>query len=98
MPRFFIDNIHINGRDIVELGNNKTTIKFTYDGIEYIKFFCSKEYRKAIYVGEDVDLDIQLIGELSINEWNGNKRKQVVIDKMECSVVGKSETDWEDMF
>lgn len=97
MPLFHVHSIQINGRNIREMGNG-STIKFSYCGVDYIKFFCSKEYRKSIHVGENIELEIEVIGELSINEWNGNVSKQCVIDKMEVNVVGKREKSWEELF
>lgn len=70
-----------NGKNIYEMGNG-STIKMLLGDVTAIKFFCGKEYRESIHVGEDVELEVDIIGKPSVNEYNGNRNNQIVIDKM----------------
>lgn len=70
-----------NGKNIYEMGNG-STIKMLLGNVAAIKFFCGKEYRESIHVGEDVELEVDIIGKPNVNEYNGNKNNQIVIDKM----------------
>ena len=79
------------------MGRNQTTLKFEINNVEYIMFFATKELKKELHVGKNVPLNISVIGKLGINEWNGNKKKQVIIDKIEVEVYNKEKT-WEDLF
>lgn len=95
-PLFHIHNIKINGKDIQAIGNG-STVKFSYKGIDYIKFFCTKEQKKAFYIGENQELIIQLIGDLTYNEWNGIIKKQVKIEYIEVSLPN-NDIEWDDLF
>ena len=96
-PVFYIVDIQISSKSIQVLGRNQTTLKFEINDVEYIMFFATKELKKELHVGENVALNISVIGKLGINEWNGNKKKQVIIDKIEVEVYNKEKT-WEDLF
>ena len=82
-PTIHISDIHINGQDIKELGRNKTTIKFLYGDISFLMFFASKECKKELNVGEDVNMDIEIIGTPTINEFREKRTKQVIIKEWE---------------
>lgn len=88
-PKFHIAPIRINSKDIKILGANKTTIKFTYQGIDYIKFFVTqaekeKLYKDIFHERHDVPLELEIIGELQINVFHGKQIEQVLIDRFEC--------------
>lgn len=100
-PMFAIKNIFIRGSDIQEIGRNKTTLVFQYKNVKYIKFFCSQSAKEALYVGKDVNIDLTVIGKLTINEFNGSSSNQVVIEEFEATVdESKSDTtpDWHSIF
>ena len=79
-PSFHISNIKINSNDIRVMGKNKTTIKFTYKGIDYLKFFVSHDDQENIYhIGENKDLLINIICEFSLNIWKGRVSQQAII-------------------
>lgn len=82
-PLYHIYNIHINGQDIQEIGKSKTTIKFRINDIDFIKFFCSKDWKEKYNIQKDVDMNIEIIGKLQINEYEGNTKKQILIEEME---------------
>ena len=88
-PLFYIAPIRISSKDIKLLGANKTTIKFTYQGIDYVKFFASQKDKEQLFVDvlnsrREVPIELEVIGKLQLNEWNGNKSEQVLIDRFVC--------------
>lgn len=92
IPKFHIHSIHINGKDIRELGNG-STIKFSYKGVDFIKFFCSKEFKEQLHISKNKPLSIEVIGELDKNIFRGKVTNQVVIDKIEVKDYNKSVND-----
>lgn len=94
-PKFHV-KMKTNGKNIYELG--VSTIKILYGDVQCIKFFCSNEYKKSIHCGEDVELEIELVGTCSWNVWNDKKNKQILIDKMEVREVKKKNIDMEDLW
>lgn len=88
-PKFHIAPIHIHSKDIQLLGASKTTIKFTYQGVDYIKFFATqtdkeKLYKDIFYERHDIPLELEIVGKLEINEYRGTQTEQVHIDRFEC--------------
>lgn len=82
-PLVHVSNITINGQDIKEIGSNKTTIKFLYGDIEFIGFFMSKEKKKDLNVGKDIDMQIEIIGTPTINTFRDKDTKQIIIKEWE---------------
>ena len=61
------------------IGKSENTIKFTYHNIDFIKFNSSKDiYNNIISIGDSVKFTV--IGRFSINEYNGTKTPQVLMD------------------
>lgn len=90
-PLYYIYNININSNDINVIGKNHTTVKFSYKGIDYIKFFVSHSDQESVYhIGECKNLSLKLIGELQQNIWNGQVFSQVVITKIEVETKNES--------
>ena len=88
-PMFHIAPIHITNKNIKLMGANKTTIKFTYQGVDYVKFFASQNDKKNLFIDEvglqkEIPLELEIIGKMQINEWNGIKSEQVLIDRFGC--------------
>lgn len=83
-PLFHIKGIKINSKDISEIGKNKTTIKFKYKGIDFVKFFANQTLKDSLFMNNKKELEIEILGELDMNEWNGHSKPQVVIDKIEA--------------
>ncbi len=93
-PQYYTYNIRINSKDIKQLGKNKTTIKFHYNGIDYIKFFVSHEEQDTKwFIGESIDLKVEVIGEFGVNEWNNRITPQILINDFEVNKVNKKALD-----
>lgn len=69
--------------------NRTTTIKFNVNGTNIIKFRAKKEDVELI---EKEDCKIEAIITLSINEWNGNKYPQAIIEEWEIVPTTKNST------
>lgn len=82
-PEFYFTNIKINSSQIQVIGKNKTTIKFNYNGVDFIQFFVSNTQKEKYHIGENIELNISLIGNLTINTYNDNMIPQVQIKEME---------------
>jgi len=102
-PLWAIKDININGADIEPIGNG-ATIRFNYSGLTYIMFYQGEEARRKHFVGQDVELRVTVVGELALNEYNGNVMNQVIINKLECvprelaPEVVEPTGSWQDIF
>lgn len=96
-PLIHIKNIRTNGKYIYEMGNG-STIKLLLGDLTAIKFFCSKDYRQSIHVGENVPLNIELIGTLQINHYNGIDTKQIVIEYIDVQLAEQKEMTIDDLW
>ena len=99
-PKFYIKNITFTPSDWSIMGKNKRTLKLHKDGIDIMIFNCLKKdkedlqleyYENDIFVNEPSNSKLQMdcVGELSINEWNGQKKWQIVVDKIEIRCYNK---------
>ena len=79
-PTLYIDNIILSTNEIQIIGTNRDTVKFTKNGITYIKFKANE------LIGElsgMKDIIMKIVGRCNINEWNGIKNPQIIIDDYE---------------
>lgn len=95
-PMFHISNIVFSPEDIQIIGKNKRVLKLHSEGIDIVIFNCLKEDKVNFELGYYEDdcfvekrskkkLNLECVGELSVNEWNGKKQLQIIIDKYEIS-------------
>lgn len=106
-PKFHIKNITFTPSDWSIIGKNKRTLKLHKEGIDIMIFNCLKKdkedlqlgyYDNDIFVNEPSNNKLQMdcVGELSINEWNGQKKLQIVIDNFSVRCYNKKSK--EDIF
>ena len=82
-PIYHIQPFAIYNTDISTLGKGNT-IKFSYQGIDFIMFFVSNKLKEELYIGENKKkLLIECLVELGLNEWNGRSKPQCIIQKLE---------------
>lgn len=79
-PYYVVENIRINTKDINIIGSNSDTIKFSYNGIEYIKF---KDVNFIESFKNNTDYRLNVIGKASLNEWGGDVTPQIIIEDFE---------------
>lgn len=106
-PIFHIKNISINTKNIKIMGKNKRTIKFNITGIDYIIFNSVKEDKENLLLGyyekdkfvednQNKKINLEVLGYLSTNEWNGKVTNQIIINKFE--VVSNKQPSIDDFF
>lgn len=89
-PVFAITDIKIAAKDVIGYGDNKNFIKFSYNGVDYIKKYCCKgeweemTLRDRTVLGENKKyLKLTVIGNFVMNEWEGQRYPQVKIKYFE---------------
>lgn len=99
-PKFYIKNITFIPSDWSIIGKNKRTLKLHKEGIDIMIFNCLKKdkedlqlghYENDIFVSDPSNNKLQMdcVGELSVNEWNGQKKLQIIIDKYELKCYNR---------
>lgn len=76
-PLLVIKDVSVNTSDI-DNGQKKNVLKFTYKGIDFIRFKATEEEYGELMKGENVTLD--LVVKCSVNEYNGVVKQQLVIE------------------
>lgn len=74
-PVIHLTGLHLDKKDVKKIGSNG--IKFTYGYIEFVMFGVDIDEFKAM-----LPKSIEVVGSVSINEWNGNKKRQVIIQEV----------------
>lgn len=77
-PKFAVKNMKLDANQIAW---SKNTLRIKIDGVTYIKFKTPEEEYQKIIDSENICID--LIGTFSVNEWNGMKFPQMMIDEYE---------------
>lgn len=97
-PQFYI---HLDNPTVDIFRKSTTTIKLTQNGIGFIKFFCSEDMVKEF---ENLNgKSVNVIFEIDVNEYNGNKNPQCNIIEYEIEENNileneENEFDWESIF
>jgi len=76
-PKFAFE-LNVEKSNFTRMGKNGQHLKLYYQGLNFIKFFASKELDKIDTLGRD--LKVSLVGRSQINEWQGRKSVQIIID------------------
>lgn len=94
-PKFYI-SAKVNANDIQIFKKKTTTVKLTLEGIDFIMFFAKEEDIEELT--KYPEYNIEMLVELSLNEWNGVVSPQALICKYEVNEFEFEEEDWEDLF
>lgn len=81
-PTFAITDINVHYNDISLQGKYKNTLKFSFNGIDFIKNFYKKDLFSETFSNGD-NFYINVVGKLRINEWKGKQTPQVSIEDFE---------------
>jgi single-stranded-DNA-specific exonuclease len=85
-PKSAIVGLSVPTKNIMLMGAEKNTIKFTYNGVEFVKFKTTEEnYEKMMVFGGGV-LKLNIVGKFSVNEYNGTTTPQVIISDYDFEV------------
>lgn len=99
-PQFYIHNITFEPKDWSIIGKTKRVLKMKKDNIELIIFNCLKEdkenlglgyYESDVFINEPKKekYNLNIIGQLVINEYKDKKNYQIIIDKYEVTCYNK---------
>lgn len=95
-PLIHVKNIVYKPKDIQLLGARKRTMKLNCDGVDYLIFMLSNKDKDLLNLDNpNQEMKMELVGTLGINEWNGNKTNQIIIEKFETEEYTPS---FEDLF
>lgn len=84
-PKIVVEDITIDPASIQVMGTYQDTVKFNFNGIEYIKFKAKdliKEFRE-----QNTKINISVVGTPMINSWGGKHQPQIKIDDIEMKEV-----------
>lgn len=79
-PLIAIENIHLNKSSVQGIGAKKDTVKFTVNGITYIKFKDEALLEKLM---ENDTMKVTILGRANLNEWGGDITPQIIIENYE---------------
>jgi single-stranded-DNA-specific exonuclease len=94
-PVITIKGLELVKSDIDLIGKNSKNLKFKHKDIEYIKFRYDEDTYNDLFA-QDGTYMINLVGRCGMNEWQGHKTPQVIIEDFEIKDIKK--TDWADLF
>ena len=80
-PVIIIENITIDTKDIQAIGAYKDTLKFTFNGITYVKFK-AKSLLDELFL-KSGKINITAAGRGNINSWGGKETPQILLDEIE---------------
>lgn len=85
-PKIAISSIEFSRENIQLYGKKKNMLKMVYGGIEFVKpYFNEEKFDHLFKDGESFYINV--LGKFKINEWNGYKKPQVMIDDFEIEEV-----------
>lgn len=84
-PQFAITNIHLNKDEIQIIGKNSDTIKFMYNGVDYLIFKVDQDLKEKLSNVYANKSEITIVGKFKINEFRGIKKPQVQITEIEIN-------------
>lgn len=80
-PVIVVENITIDPSSISVMGTYQDTVKFNFNGVEYIKFKAKdliSEFRS-----HSSKINISVVGNAMINSWGGKQQPQIKINEVE---------------
>lgn len=85
-PRIAIVNTEFNRENIQLYGKKKNVLKMMCGGIEFVKYYFNQEKFDELFKDGE-NFYINILAKFKVNEWNGYKKPQVVIDKLDIEDV-----------
>ncbi|WP_299831680.1 DHH family phosphoesterase [uncultured Metabacillus sp.] len=89
-PLLAFSGIEVNKEDLMLLGSNRATLKFTFRGIEFIKFKFNENEFNDLFSNNGTFV-IDLVGRCGLNIWEGKEKAQVIIEDFEVIKVKKKQ-------
>lgn len=79
-PLIAVENIRLRAEDISIIGSNSDTLKFSKNGITYIKFKAKDMIDDLCNLNE---INLTLIGKANMNYWGGRAMPQIIVEEYE---------------
>lgn len=79
-PLIAIENIHLSNKEVEAIGADESTVKFTVNGVTYIKF---KDKELINILQSYGTMNITVLGKANLNKWMGNITPQIIIENYE---------------
>ena len=93
-PLFHVDNISISSNDINIVGKNQDTARIKYKDVTIIIFHLTDvDKERLLCYNKSTRLNLQVVGNLTLNEWHGKHYPQIVVDKFEINEINHSLDD-----
>ena len=86
-PVMVVENVPLDVANINVIGSRKDTLKFTFNGITYIKFRATELIDELQMYG-DTHLNLTIAGKANMNYWGGRGTPQILIDEIEIKESG----------
>lgn len=80
-PLIYVHNITIKKEDVQIMGKNKNAVRFSKNGISYVKTYGAEDLIEKLQ--KYSTLDIEVVGEPNLNEWCGVSTTQIMIKETE---------------
>ena len=87
-PLLHVYDIIFSPKDIQLLGANKRTLKLEKDGMSFMWFMVSNVDKELLTNG--IDKKMEIVGTMNINEWNGIRTPQIIVDKFKIEDYEKT--------
>lgn len=82
-PLIHLHDIIVKPNDVQVMGKTGRTLKLNKDGIDIIWFFISNADKELLL--SDKTYKLEIIGTMGINEWNGVRTPQLIVEQFETS-------------
>lgn len=79
-PLIAVENIRLRAEDISIIGSNSDTLKFSKNGVTYIKFKAKDMIDDLCNLNE---INLTLIGKANMNYWGGRAMPQIIVEEYE---------------
>lgn len=90
-PMIAVENINLTREQFEIFGKNEDTISFMIDEIKYIQFRCKEGNQLYDWLqnawDEKDNVEFNIVGKPSINEYNGVRTPQIIIEDVEVTGV-----------
>lgn len=98
-PKFAFTFYNYNESNYKVMGKDLASLKMSFDGVDFVVF---KNAAVVHSVGQHRGGCVTIIGRPQINEWNGRKTIQIMVDEIEATDEKKTEPavveiNWEDL-
>jgi hypothetical protein len=86
-PKFYINNINIDTKKDIQTLGKGNTVKINNSDISIMFFNISDIDKERLMCYNKATLEV--VGELNVNEWNGRKYSQIIVDKFQVKEYNK---------